>query len=112
MRGMGLTTAATGNSATHAEPEATDTAMRRAAVVIPAAGRARRFGSPTNKIWAEIAGQSVLERTLTAFCRHPAISSIVIAAGAEEVEPIRALVAQVTLQFSIEVAVVSGGETR
>src|SRR5712691_11669249 len=93
MREMGLTTTPAGIPG---EPEPTGTVMRRAAVVIPAAGRARRFGSPTNKIWAEIAGQSVLERTLTAFCRHPAISSIVIAAGAEEIEPIRALAAEVT----------------
>ena len=76
--------------------------------VIPAAGQARRFGSDKNKIWAEIAGRTVLERTLTAFQSHPAISAIVVVAGAEELERVRQFVAA----FPKVLCVVEGGDTR
>lgn len=76
--------------------------------VIPAAGQARRFGSDKNKIWAEIAGRTVLERTLTAFQSHPAISAVVVAAGADELERVRQFVAA----FPKVVSVVEGGATR
>ena len=79
-----------------------------AGVVIPAAGQARRFGSDRNKIWAEIAGRTVLERTLTAFQSHPAISSIVVVAGADELERVRQFVAA----FPKVLGVVLGGSTR
>ncbi len=77
-------------------------------VVIPAAGRARRFGSEQNKIWAEVAGRTVLDRTLTAFQQHPAISGIVVVAGADELERTRQFVAA----FPKVLLVVEGGDTR
>src|SRR5436190_7234347 len=83
-------------------------ASPRAAVVLPAAGRARRFGSGENKIWAQLAGRAVLEWTLSAFDAHPAVTSIVLAAGAEELERVRAVAAA----FPKVIAVVEGGETR
>ena len=58
-------------------------------MVIPAAGRGRRFGSPENKIWAILGGRSVLERTLAAFSTHPAINHIVIVAGEDELDRVR-----------------------
>jgi 2-C-methyl-D-erythritol 4-phosphate cytidylyltransferase/2-C-methyl-D-erythritol 2,4-cyclodiphosphate synthase len=79
-----------------------------AAAVIPAAGRARRFGSSENKIWAHVAGRTVLEHTLSAFAAHPALSAIVIVANAEELERVRSVAANVPKVC----AVVEGGETR
>ncbi len=55
-----------------------------------------------------LGGRSVLERTLTAFDSHPALTAIVLVAGAEELERVR----QVAAAFPKVVAVVSGGETR
>ena len=80
----------------------------RAGAVIPAAGRARRFGSGENKIWALLAGRSVLEWTLEAFDSHPQIEGIVLAAGAEELERVRSIASA----FPKVLAVVEGGETR
>ncbi len=77
-------------------------------MVIPAGGRAKRFGSGENKIWATLSGKTVLEWTLAAFDSHPAIETIVIAAGSEELERVQAISAQ----FPKVRAVVAGGETR
>jgi len=79
-------------------------------VVIPAAGRGRRFGSPENKIWAILGGLSVLERTLTAFSTHPRIARIVIAAGEDELPRVRETAAKCAGTCPIDV--VPGGETR
>ena len=79
-----------------------------AAAIIPAGGRARRFGSGENKIWAMLSGKTVLEWTLAAFNNHPAIETIIIAAGSDEMERVKAISAQ----FAKVHAVVAGGETR
>jgi 2-C-methyl-D-erythritol 4-phosphate cytidylyltransferase/2-C-methyl-D-erythritol 2,4-cyclodiphosphate synthase len=55
-----------------------------------------------------LGGRSVLERTLTAFDSHPALTAIVLVAGVEELERVR----QVAAAFPKVVAVVAGGETR
>jgi len=77
-------------------------------VVIPAAGRARRFGSGQNKIWIDLHGRSILQRTVSAFDNHPSVDSIVIVAGEHELEDVRAAVSD----FNHVVAVVPGGDTR
>jgi 2-C-methyl-D-erythritol 4-phosphate cytidylyltransferase/2-C-methyl-D-erythritol 2,4-cyclodiphosphate synthase len=82
--------------------------MVAAAAVIPAAGKARRFGSNTNKIWSEVAGRAILEWTLSAFDAHPAISSIVLVAGEDELERVRSAASG----FAKVTAVVVGGATR
>ena len=79
-------------------------------MVIPAAGRGKRFGSPENKIWATLGGLSVLERTLAAFSTHPGIARIVIAAGEDELDRARATAARCAGTCPIDV--VPGGETR
>ncbi|MCW3098154.1 MAG: 2-C-methyl-D-erythritol 2,4-cyclodiphosphate synthase, partial [Chthonomonadaceae bacterium] len=53
-------------------------------------------------------GRSVLERTLTAFDSHPALTAIVMVAEVEELERVR----QVAAAFPKVIAVVAGGETR
>ncbi len=77
-------------------------------MVIPAAGRARRFGSTENKIWVKLGGRTVLERTLAAFQAHSEVAAIVIAAGADELERVQ----ETAARFPRVVAVVAGGNTR
>ena len=77
-------------------------------VVLPAAGRARRFGSNENKIWAKLGGRTVLERTLTAFESHPDVVCIILVAGEEEIDR----VTNASLSFRKVFAVVAGGKTR
>ena len=55
-----------------------------------------------------LSGRTVLEWTLSAFNDHPAIESIVIAAGSDEIERVKAISAQ----FPKVVSVVVGGENR
>jgi len=76
--------------------------------VIPAAGRARRFGRNENKVFAPLAGRAVLEWTLSAFDAHPAISCVALVVGEEEQERARSLAAA----FPKVTAIVAGGETR
>lgn len=77
-------------------------------VVVPAAGRGARFGSPENKIWARLGGRSVLDWTLEGLSAHPDISDIVVVAGPDEVERVRAAV----MAHPRVCAVVEGGATR
>jgi 2-C-methyl-D-erythritol 4-phosphate cytidylyltransferase / 2-C-methyl-D-erythritol 2,4-cyclodiphosphate synthase len=79
-------------------------------VVIPAAGRARRFGSGENKIWAKIGGLSVLERTLAAFSTHPAIARVVVVAGEQDLPRVRETAAR--CHRIAEIDLVAGGDTR
>lgn len=53
-------------------------------VVIPAAGVGRRFGGTTPKQYLDLAGRTVLERTLEVFLGHPTIAGVVVALGAED----------------------------
>ena len=93
---------------TTAQAAKTEASTVRVGVVIPAAGQARRFGNAENKIWAVIAGKTVLERTLGAFNLHAGVSSIVIAAGKADIERVREMAAG----YSRVTAVVPGGDTR
>jgi 2-C-methyl-D-erythritol 4-phosphate cytidylyltransferase / 2-C-methyl-D-erythritol 2,4-cyclodiphosphate synthase len=77
-------------------------------VVIPAAGRARRFGSTENKIWVKLSGRTVLERTLAAFQAHTVVTAIVVAAGADEMERVK----EAAKGFSKVADVVAGGSSR
>jgi 2-C-methyl-D-erythritol 4-phosphate cytidylyltransferase len=77
-------------------------------VVVPAAGRGTRFGNAENKIWAVVAGRTVLEWTLSAFQSHPVVDAIVIAGAAGELNRLRAT----ALGFAKVLSVVEGGSTR
>ena len=89
-------------------PTAAATIRPTVAVVLPAAGQARRFGSAENKVWATLSGRSVLEWTLAAFQSHPGVDSIVIAAGESDLARVEAAAAQ----FSKVTKIVTGGSTR
>jgi 2-C-methyl-D-erythritol 4-phosphate cytidylyltransferase/2-C-methyl-D-erythritol 2,4-cyclodiphosphate synthase len=77
-------------------------------VVVPAAGRGSRFGSPENKVWSSVAGRTVLEWTLSTFQAHPEVDVIVVVGAAEEVERLQ----EATSSFGKVTAVVAGGASR
>ncbi len=77
-------------------------------LAVPAAGRGLRFGSSENKIWAIIAGKTVLHRTLTSLQEHPEIDVIVLAGSSCDLVRLR----EVAKEFSKIHAVVQGGATR
>ena len=77
-------------------------------MVIPGAGQARRFGSDRNKIWAILAGRTVLEWTLTAFQFHAGVDSITLVGSANDLADLR----EIASQFSKVQGVIEGGATR
>jgi len=76
------------------------------AAIIVAAGRGTRAGGPVPKQYANLAGLTVLQRTLQPFEQHPAIGRIVVV-----IHPDDRPVAE-TAASGIEVSFVDGGETR
>ena len=78
------------------------------AVVLPGAGQARRFASGENKVWATLAGRTVLEWTLEAFQNHAGVDSITLVGGANDLARLQTY----TAAFPKINAVVLGGATR
>jgi 2-C-methyl-D-erythritol 4-phosphate cytidylyltransferase/2-C-methyl-D-erythritol 2,4-cyclodiphosphate synthase len=76
--------------------------------LIPAAGRAARFSSAENKIFALLGGKPILARTAEAFASHPAIDGIVVVAGPSEVSRCR----EALTGLDKVLAIVAGGQTR
>ncbi len=54
--------------------------------LIVAAGRGSRAGGPRPKQWQRVAGKRVIDHTLAAFEKHPAISGLVVVLHPEEME--------------------------
>jgi 2-C-methyl-D-erythritol 4-phosphate cytidylyltransferase len=79
-----------------------------AAAVVLAAGSGRRMGVPVNKVRLELAGRSILARSLDVFESHPLIDRIVLVGAPGEVHELRAAAAG----FEKLAAVVPGGSTR
>ncbi len=59
---------------------------KKTAAIIVAAGRGKRAGGSTPKQWREIAGQSVLMHTVSAFLNHPHVSCVVLVLHADDIE--------------------------
>lgn len=56
----------------------------RLAAIVPAAGHGSRMGSPLAKQYLPLAGQTMLEHSLSALLRCPAIERIVVALAADD----------------------------
>lgn len=80
------------------------------AVVVLAAGQGRRMGANINKIFLDLAGKPVLLHSLEVFQQAPQVSQIVVAAAADELEQITALLAAGGITKAK--TVVEGGSTR
>lgn len=58
--------------------------MDRFAVILPAAGRSTRFGSPRNKLLEPLAGVPVIRRAVDAFVDREDVETVIIATGADQ----------------------------
>jgi 2-C-methyl-D-erythritol 4-phosphate cytidylyltransferase/2-C-methyl-D-erythritol 2,4-cyclodiphosphate synthase len=81
--------------------------MTKVHAVVPAAGRGVRFGSGQNKVFAPLAGKTVLEWTLDALL--PVCATLVVVARDDEQNDLRRLAAS---GKRTEIVVTPGGATR
>ena len=79
-------------------------------VIIPAAGRGTRLGGPRAKQFLEIAGVSILGRTLSRVHACQDVDAIVVATGEDELQTVLDIVHR--LGFSKPVRIVPGGAER
>lgn len=77
-------------------------------MVLPGAGLAKRFGSDQNKIWATLAGRTVLAWTLRAFQDHAGVDSITLVGNKDDLARLR----EIASGFAKAQTVVEGGATR
>ncbi|OYP33901.1 2-C-methyl-D-erythritol 4-phosphate cytidylyltransferase [Rhodopirellula sp. MGV] len=80
------------------------------AVVMPAAGSGRRFGSDRNKLFALLDGKPIWERSAERLREHQAVRRIVMPVSADDLSYFRSEVADVVAQLGIEI--VLGGAER
>ena len=76
-------------------------------VILPCGGTGSRTGLSYNKLFADIGGVSVIEKTLSAFCRDD-VARIIIACSEKDEEKFRDL----TKNYDKEILLVRGGDTR
>ena len=82
------------------------------AVVVVAAGSGTRLAQGRPKAFVEVAGRSILERSLEAVFEGPVPTQVVVVVPAELVDDARALVRRVSGPASGYASVVAGGATR
>lgn len=82
----------------------------RVAAIVPAAGRGERLGPGAPKALREIGGTPMLVYAVKALAESPLVDLVVVAAPADSVEQVRALVDGPS--YGADVVVVAGGETR
>lgn len=82
----------------------------QAAVIVLAAGQGRRMGAGKNKIFLELAGEPVLLHSLRVFEQAADVCQIVVAAAADELEQIQAMIKAAGITKAK--TVVPGGSTR
>lgn len=80
----------------------------RTSVILLAAGRGRRMGQDTNKVYLPILGVPILRRAAEALGRVPAIDELIVVAHPEEL----AIAADLLPPLDIPVRVVEGGAER
>ncbi len=76
--------------------------------VLLAAGRGRRMGGKTNKVFLDIAGVPVLSRAAASLCRASRVDELIVVAHLEEL----AIVASLLPALDIPVRIVEGGAER
>lgn len=82
----------------------------RVAALVPAAGKGERLGPGVPKALREIAGTPMLVHAVKALAASPLVEVVVVAAPESSVEEVRGLLAR--QEFSADVSVVAGGDTR
>ena len=76
--------------------------------IVAAAGRGRRFGAGENKVFAPLAGRTVLHWSLHQLAASGAVDTIVIVTGAEDLQRVR----EIAAAFPLVHAVCEGGAER
>lgn len=66
----------------------------KTAAIVLAAGSGTRMQADRNKMFLQLAGKTVLERTVAAFQKNSAVDCIVIVAKSEEIEQVKEIVPQ------------------
>ena len=84
--------------------------MNPIAAILPAAGLGTRMGADTPKQFLELDGVPIVILSLRRIAACPLITHIIVATRADEVERLRARIAQENLMQPVQV--VAGGETR
>lgn len=84
--------------------------MSRIAAILPAAGLGTRMGADTPKQFLELDGTPILILTLRRMASCPAITEIIVATRADEVERLEKRLA--SEKFKQKVKVVKGGDSR
>ena len=84
--------------------------MKKTAAIVLAAGSGKRMNAGQNKMFLELSGKSVLERTVAAFQESPAVDGIVVVAKAEELEQVQSMVPQQI--YDKIIAYTAGGKER
>jgi 2-C-methyl-D-erythritol 4-phosphate cytidylyltransferase len=87
-----------------------DVTRARVAALVPAAGRGERLGPGAPKALRELSGTPMLVYAVKALASSPMVDVVVVAAPAEYIDDVRALLDR--QEFSADVSVVAGGETR
>lgn len=81
---------------------------KQISVVIVAAGSSNRMGLRTNKIFLDLCGQSVIERTINAFVDIPEIFEIILVTKKEFFDDFK----DILNNFSLNIRLVEGGSSR
>lgn len=76
--------------------------------IVAAAGRGRRFGAPENKVFAPLAGRTVLHWSIAALEACPAVDALVVVTGADDLQRVH----EVAAPFAKLAAVCEGGAER
>ncbi|MHC8496335.1 MAG: 2-C-methyl-D-erythritol 4-phosphate cytidylyltransferase [Actinomycetes bacterium] len=82
----------------------------RTAVCVPAAGRGERLGPGSPKALRDLGGTPILVHSVRAMSRARGVDLVVVAAPADQVDQVRALLAGTVEDAAV--TVVSGGDTR
>lgn len=82
--------------------------MNRVSAIILAAGKSQRMGLGKNKVLTPLADKTVLEWSLALFSEEDAISEIIVAASAADMDEVE----RVALPFSKVKKIVEGGDSR
>lgn len=81
---------------------------RQISAIIVAAGSSNRMGLETNKIFLDLCGKTVIERTISAFIDIPEIKEIILVTRKEFFENFKKIITN----FSINIKLVEGGSSR
>ncbi|HTE21234.1 MAG TPA: 2-C-methyl-D-erythritol 4-phosphate cytidylyltransferase [Armatimonadota bacterium] len=76
--------------------------------IVAAAGKGRRFGAPENKVFAPLAGRTVLHWTLAGLAACADVDAVVVVTGADDLERVR----EIASPFAGVHAVCEGGAER